>query len=63
MNDPRYDLARTTLGVMFLGGLTLASFWILQPFLPAFIWSVMGTQPMTPFCEFNSIRPGCLARS
>jgi predicted PurR-regulated permease PerM len=49
MNDPRYDLARTTLGVMFLGGLTLASFWILQPFLPAFIWSVMvvvATWPM-----------------
>jgi predicted PurR-regulated permease PerM len=49
MNDPRYDLPRTTLGVMFLGGLTLASFWILQPFLPAFIWSVMvvvATWPM-----------------
>ncbi len=49
MNDLRYDLARTTLGVMFLGGLTLASFWILQPFLPAFIWSVMvvvATWPM-----------------
>ncbi|MBL8201592.1 MAG: AI-2E family transporter YdiK [Chromatiales bacterium] len=41
MNDERIDLARTTLGVLFIGGLTLASFWILRPFLPAFIWAVM----------------------
>lgn len=41
MNAPRIDLTRTTLGVLFIGGLTLASFWILRPFLPAFIWSVM----------------------
>jgi hypothetical protein len=41
MTEPRDDLARMTLGVVFLCGLTRASFWILQPFLPAFVWSVM----------------------
>jgi predicted PurR-regulated permease PerM len=49
MNDERPDLARTTLGVLFIAGLALASFWILRPFLPAFIWSVMivvATWPM-----------------
>ncbi len=45
----RTDLARTTLGVMFIGGLSVASFWILRPFLAAFIWAVMivvATWPM-----------------
>jgi len=49
MNEQRLDLARTTLGVLFIGGLALSSFWILRPFLPAFIWSVMivvATWPM-----------------
>jgi predicted PurR-regulated permease PerM len=35
------DLARTVLAVLFLGGLILASFWILRPFLAAIIWSTM----------------------
>lgn len=49
MTDTRTDLTRTTLGVLFIGGLTLASFWILQAFLPAFVWAVMivvATWPM-----------------
>jgi predicted PurR-regulated permease PerM len=41
MTPQRNDLARVTLGVLFIGGLTLASFWILRPFLAAFIWAVM----------------------
>ena len=41
MDSQRSDLARTTLGVLFIGGLTLASFWVLRAFLPAFIWAVM----------------------
>ena len=41
MNPPQRDLAQTTLGVLFIGGLIAASFWILQPFLPAVIWAVM----------------------
>jgi predicted PurR-regulated permease PerM len=35
------DLTRTTLGVLFIGGMIVASFWILRPFLPAVIWATM----------------------
>lgn len=35
------DLTRTTLAVLFLGGLIAASLWILRPFLPAIIWATM----------------------
>jgi len=37
----RSDLTRTTLAVLFLGGLVLVSFWILSPFLGALIWATM----------------------
>ncbi len=49
MNDTRGDIGRVTLNVLFIGGLTLASFWVLRPFLAAFIWAVMivvSTWPM-----------------
>jgi len=35
------DLARATLGVLFIGGMIVASFWILRPFLPAVVWAIM----------------------
>jgi predicted PurR-regulated permease PerM len=35
------DLARTTLGVLFLCGLIAAAFWIVRPFLGAVIWATM----------------------
>lgn len=35
------DLTRTTLGVLFIAGMIVASFWILRPFLPAVIWATM----------------------
>jgi predicted PurR-regulated permease PerM len=41
MNPAQRDLAQTTLGVLFIGGLIVASFWILQPFLPSVIWATM----------------------
>ena len=41
MPPPPRDLAQTTLGVLFIGGLILASFWVLRPFLPALIWATM----------------------
>jgi len=40
MSQP-HDLTRTTLAVLFTGGLILAAFWILQPFLAALIWATM----------------------
>jgi predicted PurR-regulated permease PerM len=41
MNEPRRDLARTTLGVLFIGGLIFASFWVMRPFLAPLIWATM----------------------
>ena len=35
------DLARIVLGVLTIGGLMAATFWILSPFLGAIIWAVM----------------------
>ena len=35
------DLTRTTLAVLFIGGLIAASFWIVRPFLTSFVWATM----------------------
>src|SRR5258705_11871523 len=35
------DLTRIVLGVMTIGGLKIASFWVLRPFLLAGIWPTM----------------------
>jgi predicted PurR-regulated permease PerM len=35
------DLARVTLGVIFIAGMIIASFWVLTPFLPAAVWACM----------------------
>jgi predicted PurR-regulated permease PerM len=40
LSESPSDLGRATLSVLFLVGLTLASLWILRPFLAAFIWAV-----------------------
>jgi predicted PurR-regulated permease PerM len=39
--DLRRDLTRTVLAILIIGGLIVASFWILRPFLAATIWSAM----------------------
>jgi predicted PurR-regulated permease PerM len=41
MSEPRGDLSRTTLAVLFIGGLIFASFWIMRPFLAPLIWATM----------------------
>lgn len=49
MSDTRSDLARTTLGVLFIGGLILAAFWVLRPFIGPAIWAttiVVATWPL-----------------
>jgi predicted PurR-regulated permease PerM len=49
MIDLQSNLPRTILGVLFIGGLIAASFWILHPFLPAAIWAttiVVATWPL-----------------
>jgi predicted PurR-regulated permease PerM len=40
-NPSRWDLTRIVLGVMTIGGLTIASFWVLRPFLLAGVWATM----------------------
>jgi predicted PurR-regulated permease PerM len=40
MVRPNEDLTRITLKVLFIGGLLVASFWVVQPFLPATIWAI-----------------------
>ena len=39
--DLRRDLTRNVLAILIIGGLIVASFWILRPFLAATIWSAM----------------------
>ena len=41
MPENKRDLTRTTLAVLFIAALILASFWIIRPFLPAVIWAAM----------------------
>ena len=41
MSDSRADLAQSTLGVLSIGGLIVATVWILYPFLGATIWAAM----------------------
>ncbi len=40
MSQPHQDLTRSTLAVLFIGGLIGSTFWVVQPFLPAIIWAV-----------------------
>jgi predicted PurR-regulated permease PerM len=61
---PPADLVRTTLGVLFLGGLILASFWILRPFIGAVIWATMlvvATWPVMKWFEARLWRRRSLA--
>jgi predicted PurR-regulated permease PerM len=40
MSHPHHDLTRSTLAVLFIGGLIMSTFWVMRPFLPATIWAV-----------------------
>ncbi|RUM95760.1 AI-2E family transporter YdiK [Pseudaminobacter arsenicus] len=49
MMHVQQDIGRLTLTVLFIGGLLVASFWIMQPFLPAILWAttlVLATWPL-----------------
>jgi predicted PurR-regulated permease PerM len=41
MQEPSRDIVRTTFGVLFIGALIVACFWVLRPFLAATIWAAM----------------------
>ncbi len=48
-NNSKVDLTRSTLGVLFIGVLIAATFWILRPFMEAGVWATMiviATWPM-----------------
>jgi predicted PurR-regulated permease PerM len=48
-SDQRPDLIRNTLAICLIGVMLAASFWVLQPFLPALIWAsmiVIATWPL-----------------
>ena len=45
----QYDVTRTTLAVLFISLLIFASFWVVRPFISAFIWAttiVIATWPL-----------------
>ena len=45
----RQDVTRTTLAVLFIGGMIVACLWVLRPFLPAIAWAmtlVVATWPL-----------------
>ncbi|HEX7441457.1 MAG TPA: AI-2E family transporter YdiK [Caldimonas sp.] len=41
MAEPARDLTRVLLGVLVIGALSVAAFWIVRPFLAATIWATM----------------------
>ena len=51
---PQRDLTRTTLGVLFIGVLIVATLWVLRPFIAPTIWATMiavSTWPMLRWFE------------
>ena len=49
MSAQKIDLTSITLKVLFITGLLVASFWVVQPFLPAVVWAmtlVIATWPL-----------------
>ena len=64
MQQAPRDLVRTTLGVLAIGGLIIAVFWILRPFLAATIWATMivvATWPLMLWFEARLWRRRSLA--
>jgi len=54
MNEPRADLPRTVLAVLFLFLLIASSLWILSPFLVAIVWATLiavATWPLMRWLE------------
>ncbi|MGL4600501.1 MAG: AI-2E family transporter YdiK [Plesiomonas sp.] len=50
----RADLAGTVLSVLFIGILIIATFWVVNPFLPALVWATMiviATWPILLFFQ------------
>ena len=52
------DLVRTTLGVLFIGLLIVASLWILRPFIGSTIWATMIVVATWPMLQWFQARMG-----
>ncbi len=52
MSEPRPDVARTVLSVLFILALILGSFWILLPFIGALIWATTIVVTTWPVLEW-----------
>ena len=64
MPAPERDLTRTTLGVIFIGALIVATLWVLRPFLAPTIWATMivvSTWPLMRWFEAKLWRRRSLA--
>lgn len=48
MSEPRGDVGRTIFTILFVVGLTVASFWIIRPFLMAIVWATTIVIPTWP---------------
>jgi predicted PurR-regulated permease PerM len=51
MNMKKVDLAKITLGLLFLSLLIISCFMVLRPFLPALVWSTMITIATWPLMQ------------
>ena len=58
MQPPQRDLTRTVLAVLAIGALIGASFLILRPFLPAFVWALMVVVSTWPLLLMAQARFG-----
>ena len=59
MTPPRQtELPNILLGALFIGGLIVGSFWVLQPFLGAVVWAVMIVVPTWPIMLWVQARLG-----
>jgi predicted PurR-regulated permease PerM len=56
MTNARSDLAKTTLGVLFIGVLIIGTLWILRPFLAATIWATMVVVATWPVLRWVQAR-------
>ena len=54
MAEPHQDLTRTTLTVLFIGGLIAATLWVMRPFLVSIVWAltlVIATWPVMAWVQ------------
>jgi predicted PurR-regulated permease PerM len=58
VTQPRNDLTRTVLSILFIGGLIAASVWILRPFLAAMVWAIMIVVATWPVLQWLQARTG-----